>query len=276
MFFNLFESLVPVLNAGLSALYKAVFAKVLAATGGNVIAAKLAAEAALIALQPAIMALQEAIQILANQIVEGMLEKIEDLIRDTVSNNDSFSTCAGSQFNGALINAIISDVDTGMAPLLGAVAKILSGGFDTANVIRSGVDIVRSFAGALNSPGQGSNKCGGLVKEYVFGAGPKDSLGDILDGIMGSANQAQAISDSTLSAFEDATALVESAQDTASSIVRQFGDFPFMSDSAGKESFLDNCSTKPPETCYGLRFISSVVVVKVLLLRHMSATMLIV
>ena len=43
MFFNLYEALIPVLNAGLTALYNKVYAIVLAATG-NPIAAKLAAE----------------------------------------------------------------------------------------------------------------------------------------------------------------------------------------------------------------------------------------
>lgn len=243
MFYNLFEALVPILNAGLKALYKKVYAAVLAATQ-NPIAARLAAEAALIALIPAILALQEAISVLANQIVTEMLGKVEDLIRDTVDNNDSFSSCAGTQFNAALVNAIISDIDTGMAPLLSAVAKILSGGFDTANNLRSNIDLLRSFAGALTAPGQSSNKCGGMVKEYVFGVGPKEDVGDILNAIVASANQAQAIADSTLNSASDLV-------DTADSLIRQFGDFPFMSDSAGAKSFLDNCSTKPPETCYG-------------------------
>lgn len=253
MFNNLFEALVPILNAGLSALYKAVFAKVLAATQSP-IAAKIAAEAALLALRPAILALQEAISILANKIVTEMLGKVEDLIRDTVDNNDSFSSCAGTQFNAALVNSIISDVDAGMAPLISAVAKILSGGFDTANNLRSNVDLLRSFAGALTAPGQSGNKCGGMVKEYVFGVGPKSDVGDVLDAIVASANQAQAIADS---AIDLATGLVNTADgvlelaDTADSLIRQFGDFPFMSDSAGAQSFLDNCSTKPPETCYG-------------------------
>ena len=245
MFFNLFEALVPVLNAGLAALYKKVYAIVLAATGSPT-AARLAAEAALIALIPPILALQEAIQLLAAEVVAGMLSKVEDLIRDTVENNDSFSSCAGTQFNGALVNSIINDIDVGMAPLIAAVAAILSGGFDTANSIRTTIDLVRSFAGGLTGPKQGGNKCGGLVKEYVFGVGPKQDLGDVLDSIMSSANQAQSIADSAIRAGEE---LVNNT--TADSIIRQFGDFPFLSGSQGKESFLDNCSPKPPTTCYG-------------------------
>ena len=249
MFNNLFEALQPVLNAGLTALYNKVFAIVLASTGGNVIAARLAAEAALVALQPAILALQEAIQMLANEVVTNMLGKVEDLIRDTVSNNDSFSSCAGTQFNAALVNSIISDIDTGILPLIGAVASVLSGGFDAANAIRSTVDLVRSFAGGLTGPNQGGNKCGGMVKEYVFGSGAKEDLGDVLDLIMDAANQAKAIADSGTAAVGAVGDVIDSAA-TAGAIVRQFGDFPFLSDSSGKQSFLNNCSAKPPETCY--------------------------
>ena len=61
MFNNVFNSLVPVLNAGLKALYEKIYALVLATTQ-NPIIAKEAAEAALVALKPAVLALQEAIQ----------------------------------------------------------------------------------------------------------------------------------------------------------------------------------------------------------------------
>ena len=61
-----------------------------------------------------------------------------------------------------MINAIIGDIDTGLAPLLLAVATVLSGGFDTVNVIRGTMDILRDFSGGQLAPGQGGNKCGGV------------------------------------------------------------------------------------------------------------------
>lgn len=243
MFGNLFESLIPILNAGLAALYKKIYAAVLLATQ-NPIAAKLAAEAALIALIPAIKALQEAIQLLATKVVNDMAGKVSDLVRDTVANNDQFSSCAGTQFNAALVNAIIIDIDAGMGPLLSAVAKILSGGFSAANNLRSNVDLLRSFANGLTAPGQGSTKCGGMVKEYVFGVGPKQDVGNVLESILRSANQAQSIAESTIG-------LAEGALSDGQALVRQFGDFPFLSGSSGKSSFLDNCSTDAPDVCYG-------------------------
>ena len=236
IFYGTFESLVPVLNSGLSALYDKVFSTVLAKTG-NPVTARLAAEAALIALQPAVLALQEAISLLANAVVEDLLGKVADLVVDTVDNNDNFTECAGTQFNGALLNAIINDVDTGLTPLLRAVSVILSGGFNIVNQIRGAVDIIRDFSGGLLGNNQGGNKCGALVKKYVIGVGPKDVLPDLLDTILEAANVA--------------ASLVEKGQNTAESLQDTFGDFPFLSGSAGKPSILDTCSTDPPETCFG-------------------------
>lgn len=236
MIFNLFDGLVPLLNAGLKALYKKVFAAVLAATQ-NPATAKLAAEAALIALQPAVMALQEAIQLVSNQVVSGMLSKVEDLVRDTIDNNDNFSTCAGGQFNAALVNSIINDIEEGVDPLLRAVSTILSGGFSAENALRSTLDIVRDFAGGLLALNQSGNKCGGLVKQYIIGLGESDSVGDILGDVLKAANVANG-------AIEEATGI-------SGSLTRQFGDFPFLSEYSGKTSAISNCTTDLPSTCFG-------------------------
>ena len=236
MIFNLFDGLVPLLNAGLSALYKKTFAAVLAATQ-NPVKAKLAAEAVLIALQPPILILQEAIQLIANEVVSGMLTKIEDLVRDTIENNDNFSSCAGAQFNSALVNSIINDIDDGISPLLRAVATILSGGFSTEDALRSTIDIVRDFAGGLLALNQSGNKCSGLVKEYIVGLGAADSIGDILDDILKAANVANG-------AIEEITG-------SADSLTRQFGDFPFLSEYSGNTSAISNCTTDLPTTCFG-------------------------
>ncbi len=236
MIFNLFDGLVPLLNAGLSALYKKTFAAVLAATQDPV-KAKLAAEAVLIALQPPILILQEAIQLIANEVVSGMLTKIEDLVRDTIENNENFSSCAGAQFNSALVNSIINDIDDGVSPLLRAVATILSGGFSTEDALRSTIDIVRDFAGGLLALNQSGNKCSGLVKEYIVGLGAADSIGDILDDILKAANVANG-------AIEEITG-------SADSLTRQFGDFPFLSEYSGNTSAISNCTTDLPTTCFG-------------------------
>ena len=287
MFNNLFEALIPVINAGLRALYKQVYAAVLAATQ-NPVAARLAAEAALIALIPPIQILQEAIQLLAAEVVAGLLTKVDALVRDTVDSNDRYSSCTGEQFNGAIVNAVIDDIDSGMIPLLAAIATILSGGYDSANTLRSSVDMLRNFAGGLLGSGQGGNKCSGLVKEFAFGIGPKSGVGDILDGVLNAANIGKSLV--TASKSGDVLGVIGAATDLGSAIggqagdiagqintvtnsagdvvdaanqlgavantfkvpelIETFGDFPFLSETSRTPSELDLCNRGEEKICY--------------------------
>lgn len=248
MFSGLFDALIPVLNAGLKALYKAVYAAVLAATGGNAVAARLAAEAALLALRPAILALQEAISLLAAQVVSNLFSRVNDLVRDTVENNDQFTTCVGTQFNGALVNSIIGEIDDKVGPLLNAVSKVLSGGFNAANQIRSGIDIVKDLAGGLLNADQDANKCRGTIKEYAFGVGPLSAAGDILEEILDAANTAAGLVSDGSKLVADLSGLATEEQ---KEFIETFGDFPFMSTDLGQDSELRNCSTDKPTTCFG-------------------------
>lgn len=246
IFNALFEGLIPILNQGLSALYRQVFAAVLCATGGNVLAATLAAQAALIALQPAIMALQQAISMLSAKTVADMLGDVDELVRDAVDNNDDFTRCAAEDFAAAMINDIIDRTDIGMQPLLVAVVIILAlasvgGGFSAGVALRGTLGVLKDLTGALLSPNQGGKgKCSGTVNEYAFGIGPVSDVGDILDNVIDSANTAKA--------------LVETAEglaDDVDELLRVFGDFPFMSATTNIGSILDDCSTLPPPICYG-------------------------
>ena len=247
IFSGVFNALVPVLNAGLSALYKAVFAKVLAATQ-NPIAARLAAEAALIALRPAILALQEAISLIANAIVRDLYRQVDDLVRDTVDNNDNFTSCAGTQFNGALVNSIIGQVDSRLGPLLDAVQKVLSGGFNVSNEVRSSLDIISDLAGGLLASNQGGNKCRGRVKQYAFGIGPLDTAGDILGDVLDAANTGAGL----ISKGGELVANIGDLDDDAKKeFLQEFGSFPFLSINSGSSSDLDLCSTDKPQTCFG-------------------------
>ena len=248
MFSNLFELLVPLLNAGLSALYKAVFAKVLAATGGNVLAARLAAEAALLALRPPIQILQEAISLIAAEVVSNLLLKVNTLVRDTVANNDKFNSCVGTQFNGALVNAIIGEVDTKLGPLIDALSIILAGGFSVATNIRSGIDIVKDLAGGLLNASQDANKCRGLVKEYAFGVGPLNTAGDILEDVMKAANVAAGLVSDGQELVADISNLTDPKK---REFIQDFGDFPFLSINTGQSSDLDACNRFAPGTCFG-------------------------
>jgi len=241
MFNKIFEALVSPLNRGLKALYRAVYAKVLAATK-NPVAARLAAEAAILAFRPAILILQEAILLVANEIVSNLLGKVDSLVRDAVKESDNFTQCAGTQFAGALVNAIVDDVDSQISPLLQAVAKILSGGFAIADKARSTANIVRDFGGGMLAGGQGSGKCSGLIREYAYGIGPRSDVGDILDGVLEAANEAAGIVDKAIANGEE-----------VDEFTKTFGDFPFLSTDTeiGKElnTSLDDCSREPPPVC---------------------------
>lgn len=246
-FSGLFNALIPILNSGLKALYAAVYAKVLAATQ-NPVAARLAAEAVLKALQPPIMILQEAISLIASKIVSNLYGKVDDLVRDTVENNDRFTTCAGTQFNGALVNSIIGEIDSKIGPLLNALSKVLSGGYNVAGEIRSTIDIVKDLAGGLLSSDQSANKCRGKVKEYAFGVGPLETAGDIIEDVMSAANSAAGLVSSGAELVSDISGLDDAARQT---FLEDFGDFPFTSFSTGQSSDLDACSTDKPAACFG-------------------------
>lgn len=241
VFNKIFEALVPILNRGLKALYNSVYASVLAATQ-NPVAARLAAEAALLALRPAILALQLAISKSANKIVSDLLGKVDLLVRDAVNESDNFTQCAGTQFAGALANSIILEVDREISPLLKAVEKVLSGGFDIQKKARSTANVVRDFGGGLLAGGQGANKCAGLIREYAYGIGPRSDVGDILDGVLEAANEASAIVDQAVATGEE-----------IDEFTRQFGDFPFLSTDTeiGKRvnTSLNDCSREPPPVC---------------------------
>ena len=232
LFNNVFNSLIPVLNNGLKALFEKIFAIVLASSQNPVIAQK-AAEAALVGLVPAVNALQDAIQLLASEVVDDLLAKVDTLVRDAVANNQNFSQCAGTQFTAAIVNAIINDIDRGLQPLLNAVAEILTGGFAATNILRSSLDIVRDFSGGLLSVGQGANKCGGKIKEYSYGFGAVSDVGDILQEIISTANEASALVNSVDSLFD-----------------QTYGSFPILSSTNTSQSKLSGCTTAPPDTCF--------------------------
>ena len=232
MFNNVFNSLIPVLNAGLRALYEKIYGITLAATQNPIIARE-AAEAALTALIPAVQALQEAISLLAAEVVSNLLGTVDDLIRDAVDNNQRFNSCAGTQVTGALVNAIIQEIERGLQPLLNAVVEILTGGFSAGTALRSSLDVVRDFSGGLLSIGQSPNKCGGLIREYSYGAGPQQDVGDILQEIIEAANTANSL-----------------VSDSADNFAKTFGDFPVLSSGTDTPSQLQGCSTSPDTTCF--------------------------
>ena len=236
----IFRELIPILNAGLKALYRFVFAQVFAATGSYT-AARLAAEATLMALRPPIVALQKAIAIVAAKVVKNMLPKVKKLVREVTKENTKMTTCSGAQFTGSLMNVVMKEVDKGLDPLLDAVSRILSftQGFNTLIQLRATLEAVSDVAAGMFNKQQGQNKCGGMIRKYVVGYGEAVTRKDLL----GVAHESANIGDKFGS--------------------DEFGDFPFRETKKSRRkrrkerrrkkrrSKLDNCNADEPDICLG-------------------------
>ena len=195
MFNSLYNHLIPILQKGLDILYKQVYAKVFAITQSH-IAAHLAGVAAQTAMVPPVKSLEEAIPCVASKVVNGLAKTIKDILSSVIKNVSNFVTCAGTQFAGTLINSIIDKISSGLSGVLNGVSKILSGGFNLINFLRSGVDVIKSLGGLFDC-NQSQSKCSGLVKEWIIGRGNRSSENenDIFKNIVNDMNISSAIAD---------------------------------------------------------------------------------
>lgn len=171
MFNHLFESLVPILQKGLDLLYKQVFAKVFAITQ-QYLPAHLAGVAAQTAMVPPVNILEKAIPCVAAKVAQGLRGTVRDLLRSVIDNVKNFVTCAGNQFAGAMLNRLVSDIVSGLSSALNGVSKILTGGFNAANILRSSVDAIKAIGGLFDCNQNGQSKCGSIVKQWTIGKGP--------------------------------------------------------------------------------------------------------
>ena len=195
LFNSLFNELIPVLKQGLDAFYKAVYAKVLAATGGNVIAAHAAGVAAQQSMVGPVGALQEAITCVAGKIINGLGDTIKNLIESTLLEVVNFGLCTAEQFMGGFLNDIIGQIDQGLESALGAVSKILGPAFKIQEFLRGSVDVIKSIQDFFDCNQSGKEKCKG-VKEWTIGYGPKEraNVNKMMDNILENANIANALS----------------------------------------------------------------------------------
>jgi len=197
---SLYLKLVPLLQEGLEALYKAVYAKVFAATRSHA-AAHLAGVAAQEAMIPPVKALESFIPKITGIVVNKLFDVVENMLSDTVKNVKYFKSCVGEQFVGSLLNDIVGKIESGLSSVLNGVSKILSAGFSVSDFLRSGVSAIRSIGG-LFDVNQNKNKSLGNVEEWVIGVGIVDAgedafkfktilknmniankIGDVVDGV---------------------------------------------------------------------------------------------
>lgn len=192
---SLYLKLIPLLQAGLEALYQAVYAAVYAATQSHPIA-HLAGVAAQEAMIPPVKALEAYIPKIVGIVVNSLFTIVEDMLTDTVKNVRYFRSCVGDQFVGSLLNDIINKIESGLSSVLGGVSKILSAAFSVSDFLRSGVSTIRSIGG-LFDVNQNKNKSSGNVEEWVIGVGIVDAGEDAIKfaSILKNMNTANGIAD---------------------------------------------------------------------------------
>jgi hypothetical protein len=195
LFKSLFNELIPLLKQGLDAFYKVVFAKTMAATGGNAIAAHAAGVLAQKTMVGPVGALQEAITCVAGKIINGLGDTIKDLIESTLLEVVNFGICSAEQFVGGFLNDIIDQIDSGLESALGAVGKILGPAFKIQEFLRGSVDVIKSIQDFFDCNQSGKEKCKG-VKEWTIGYGPKEksNVDKMMSNVLENANIAKALS----------------------------------------------------------------------------------
>jgi tetrahydromethanopterin S-methyltransferase subunit G len=179
---SLYLKLIPLLQQGLDALYKQVYAAVFAATQNHP-AAHLAGVAAQTAMIPPVKALEAFIPKIVGIVVNNLFKTVKSMLTDTIKNVKYFKSCVGEQFVGSLLNEIIGKIQSGISGVLNGVTKILQfvsfGVSSVGDFLRSGVSAVRSIGG-LFDVNQNKNKSSGNAEEWTIGVGIVDAGEDAI------------------------------------------------------------------------------------------------
>ncbi len=191
---GLYKAIIPIFTKGLDLLYKAISAKILAATQ-NPAAAHLAGVAAQTALVRPMAEVQKALTCVASSVVNSLSGIIEDMLNSVIENVKNFVTCAADQFTGVLVNDIIGKIENGLGPVLGGIKAILDlvSDFSIDKLLRSSVGAISGLVGMFDC-NQNKSKMSGLVEEWVIGRGPANVPGPSFDKILENANITNALS----------------------------------------------------------------------------------
>jgi len=233
---KLFDKLEGLGQKGLLKLYKAVFAKVLSATGSKTIA-----HAAGVAAQTAMLAptnfLQEAIGCAANAAVEGLRGTIEDLLFDLLDSGRKYAGCMGAQFAGSFANAIIDKIADEMIKPLDAVSKIIAPGFKVVDFLLGASDVLNTVSSFLDCSQSNKGKCP-QDKEYIVGGSALEKGDDPFAYVI------------------NAMQLSRGAASLANDFERQYGKWDIFGDGgllSETESGIipGGCYGGPPQNCTG-------------------------
>ena len=191
---GLYKAIIPIFTKGLDLLYKAISAKILAASG-NVAAAHIAGVAAQTALTGPMAAVQKALTCVASSVVNSLTGIVEDMLNSVIENVKNFVTCAADQFTGVLVNDIIGKITDGLGPVLGGIKAILEllPDFGIDKFLRNSVDAISGLVGMFDC-NQNKSKMSGLVEEWVIGRGPANVPAPSFDKILENANLTDVLS----------------------------------------------------------------------------------
>ena len=196
--YSLYKKLIPLIQKGLAALYKAVYAAVLAATQ-NPAVAHLAGVAAQKAMVIPVKILESYIPKLGGIVVNKLFKTVESMLTDVVENVRYFRSCVEEQFVGSLLNEIVERIQSAISSPLSGILKILQfvsfGVSSVGDFLRSGVSAIRSIGGLFDI-NQNKNKSIGAIEEWVIGVGVVDAGRDAIkfSSILKNTNIANAIS----------------------------------------------------------------------------------
>ena len=232
---NLFKTIIPTLKSGLDLLYKAIFAKILAATA-NPGAAYLAGVAAQTAMLSPTKVLQKAIICVASSVVNGLGSVIENLLNSVIDNIENFVTCAANQFTGALFNDIIGKITKGLGPALGGIGAILKflPSFSIGGILRGSVDAIKGLVGLFDC-NQSKGKVSGIVNEWTIGCGPANAPAPNFASILENAN--------IINGIENVANVADGVQGFVGEVAGAFSAINNLSNQNGE------CYTGPPLRC---------------------------
>jgi hypothetical protein len=163
-----------------------------------------------------------------NSILNGLGSVVKPILNSVVDNVENFTSCAGIQFTGAMINDIISKVSGGLQSAISGVSNILKffTNFSVDNFLRSAAEGLAGLPSLLNC-GESSSNSSSKVNQWIIGKGPKNNPDIPFTSILESANIAKSIA-------------------TGSNPLEGFDIFT----SATKNpNILNGCYTGPPTSC---------------------------
>lgn len=184
MFKNVYTKLIGILSNGLELLYSKIFAYVYAITPGDPGTKFAVAHAAGVLAQQAMVqpvkSLEKGIPCAASKTVNSSYKKIKNLVERYVKNVENYTECSGVEFTAGLLNVLVDEMVRSLSPLLDAVTKILSPGFNLENLLRGSVSNYLNSGGGVLDCKQNRKKCSGLTGNLAIGSGSRGYRGNDL------------------------------------------------------------------------------------------------